>query len=271
MDASTLTLDRPGGRIGYHVTGDGPLVFCLPGMGELRSSYRFTVPALADAGFRGATMDLRGHGDSDAGFPAYDDVAAGSDALALIEKRGGPAVLVGTSMGAGAAVWPASERPDLVAGIALIGPFVRNPRMNPLMALTFRAMMSGPWAARMWLSYLPRLYPARKPADFPEHMAHLRETLRRPGHAKAFVATTRTSHAPAAERLPQVAGKPALVIMGEKDPDFPDAPAEAAWISEQLGAECLIVPGAGHYPQAEFPELVTPALEAFCRKVLAVG
>jgi pimeloyl-ACP methyl ester carboxylesterase len=271
MSASTQTLERPEGRIGYDVTGDGPLVVCLPGMGELRSVYRFTVPALVDAGFRVATMDLRGHGDSDAGFSAYDDVAAGTDALALIEQLGGPAVLVGNSMGAGAAVWAAAERPELIAGIALIGPFVRNPKINPLLAWTFRAMMSGPWATRMWLSYLPRLYPAHKPTDFAEHVATLRETLRRPGHAKAFVATTRTSHAPAAERLPKVAGTPALVIMGEKDPDFPDAPAEAAWITEQLGAECAIVPGAGHYPQAEFPEQVNPALEAFCRRVMPVG
>ena len=65
---STLLLARPEGRIGYDVTGDGPLVVCLPGMGELRSSYRFTVPALAAGGFRVATMDLRGHGDSDATF-----------------------------------------------------------------------------------------------------------------------------------------------------------------------------------------------------------
>jgi pimeloyl-ACP methyl ester carboxylesterase len=271
MSGSAQMLERPQGRIGYDVTGDGPLVVCLPGMGELRSVYRFTVPALAGAGFRVATMDLRGHGDSDAGFSAYDDVAAGTDALALIEELGGPAVLVGNSMGAGAAVWAAAERPDLVAGIVLIGPFVRNPKISPVMAWTFRAMMSGPWATRMWLSYLPRLYPARKPADFAEHVGGLRETLRRPGHASAFRATTRTSHAPAAERLPEVAGKPTLVIMGERDPDFADAPAEAAWITEQLGADCLIVPGAGHYPQAEFPERVNPALEAFCRRVMSVG
>jgi pimeloyl-ACP methyl ester carboxylesterase len=59
--------------------------------------------------------------------------------------------------------------------------------------------------------------------------------------------------------------------MGEKDPDFPDAPAEATWITERLGAECLIVPGGGHYPQAEFPELVNPALTTFCRRVMSGG
>jgi hypothetical protein len=28
-----------------------------------------------------------------------------------------------------------------------------------------------------------------------------------------------------------------------------------------------MVPGAGHYPQAEYPEIVTPAVAAFCMDV----
>lgn len=268
-EVQTQMLDRPGGRIAYDVSGDGPLVVCLPGMGESRSVYRFTVPALVAAGLRAVTMDLRGHGDSDATFASYDDVAAGSDVLALIEHLGGPAVVAGNSMGAGAGVWAAAEQPGQVAGLALIGPFVRNPKISPLMQWAFRLAMSGPWAVRAWLSYLPRLYPSRKPGDFADHVASLRASMRRPGHAKAFVATTRTSHAPAQERLPQVAGKPVLVVMGEKDPDFPDARAEAEWIRDRLDAELLLVPGAGHYPQAETPDVVNPALVRFCREAMA--
>ncbi|MCG6958125.1 MAG: alpha/beta hydrolase, partial [Gemmatimonadetes bacterium] len=89
QDSTTRYLSRPGGRIAYDVRGDGPLVACVPGMGELRSSYRFLTPALTAAGYRVATMDLRGHGDSDVTFDAYDDVAAGSDVLALIGELGG--------------------------------------------------------------------------------------------------------------------------------------------------------------------------------------
>ena len=274
----TRTLERPGGRIAYDVAGSGPLVVCVPGMGELRSVYRFTVPALTSAGLRVVTFDLRGHGDSEATFTAYDDVAAASDVIALIESltdetesSGGPAVVIGNSMGAGAAVCAAADRPDLISGIALVGPFVRNPPINPLMGFAFRLAMSGPWATRVWLSYLPRLYPARKPADFAEHVQRIRVSMRRPGHAKAFVATTRTSHAPAEARLAELAGRPALVVMGEKDPDFSDASAEAAWIRDRLAAELLLVPGAGHYPQAEFPELVNPALMRFCREVTGIG
>jgi pimeloyl-ACP methyl ester carboxylesterase len=267
-DAQVRRLQRPEGTVEYEVEGSGPLVVCLPGMGELRSSYRHNVRPLVDAGFRVACMDLRGHGGSDTTFRRYDDVAAGTDTLALIGELGGPAVVVGNSMSAGAAVWAAAEAPDLVAGLVLVGPFVRNAPVNPMLAAAFRVAMSGPWAPAVWSMYLPSLYPGRKPKDFAEHREQIRASMRRPGYARAFTATTRTSHAPAEARLPEVVA-PALVVMGEADPDFKDAAAEAAWIAERLNAEQLLVPKAGHYPHTEYPTQVNPALVTFCTKALA--
>lgn len=265
---STLHLERPEGAIAYDVLGSGPLVVCLPGMGELRSSYRFTVPALVDAGYRVATMDLRGHGESDATFTSYDDVAAGEDVLALVEELGGgPTVLVGNSMGAAAAVWAAAERPDLVAGLVLVGPFVRNVPVNPLLALAFRVAMSGPWAPAVWRAYLPSLYPGVRPEDFEQHREAIRASMRRPGYAAAFTRTTRTSHGPAEARLGEVTAA-ALVVMGEADPDFKDPAEEAGWIAERLHAEQLLVAGAGHYPQVQVPDQVNPEVVAFCGQVL---
>ncbi len=268
LEALTRKLAREEGQLTYEVLGRGPLVVCLPGMGELRSSYRHNVRALAEAGFRVAALDLRGHGDSDATFTAYDDVAAATDALALVEELGGPALLIGNSMGAGAAVWAAAERPDMVAGVVLVGPFVRQVPINPVLAWVFRVAMSGPWAPAVWNAYLPSLYPGHKPADFAEHRAAIRASMRRPGHTRAFTATTRTSHAPVEARLGEVTA-PALVVMGTADPDFPDPAAEAAWVVAHLAeAEQLLVDGAGHYPQAQHPEIVNTALIAFAEKVL---
>lgn len=110
--------------------------------------------------------------------------------------------------------------------------------------------------------------PVRQSGDFAGHLASLRQSMRRPGHAKAFTATTRTSHAPARERLPPVAGKPVLVFMGEKDP-FPDPRAEAEWIRGRLDAGLLLIPGAGHYPQAEMPDQVNPAPARLGQGVMA--
>ena len=67
-------LRRPEGRVAYDVEGSGPLVVCLPAMGELRSSYRHLTPLLVEAGFRVATLDLRGHGDRYARHAGHADL-----------------------------------------------------------------------------------------------------------------------------------------------------------------------------------------------------
>ena len=265
-----LYLQRPEGGIAYDVAGSGPLVICAPGMGDLRSVYRFLTPPLIAAGYRVATMDLRGHGDSDATFTAYDDVAAGSDLLALAEHLGGPAVLVGNSMTAGAAVWAAAERPELVAGLVLIGPFVRNPPVGFAALIAFRAALLRPWGRAAWKAYYASQYPGRPPQDLDEHRERIAASLRRPGHWHAFAATTHTSHAPAEARSSEVKA-PTLIVMGEHDRDFRDPAAEAHTISTRLGAGVLMVPSAGHYPQAEYPEIVAPAVSGFLERACSIS
>jgi len=266
----TSFLDRGSGRIGYEVAGTGPLVLCVPGMGELRSAYRFLAPDLVAAGYRVAAMDLRGHGDSDDTFDSFDDVAAAEDALALIGHLGGPAVLVGNSMGAGAGVWAAAATPAAVAGLVLIGPFVRNPPVNPLLALALRVALVKPWGPAVWAGYYPKYYPGRRPADFAEHLDRIRASLRRGDHWRSFVRTTRTNHAPAQARLGQV-GTPTLVVMGDRDPDWADPVAEARYVAQALSGELLVVPGGGHYPMAQYPEVVGPAVIAFAGRVTGRG
>jgi pimeloyl-ACP methyl ester carboxylesterase len=261
-----LFLDRPGGRIAYDVTGAGPLIVCLPGMGDLRSVYRSLADGLAGNGWRVATMDLRGHGDSDATFREYDDVAAGTDALALVEYLGGPAIFVGNSMGAGAAAWAAAESPATVAGLVLIGPFVRNVPINAIAALALRLGLLPPWGPAVWGLYSANFYPGRRDGEVAAHRAEIRASLRRPGRWSAFRATSRTSHAPVEARLGEVRA-PTLVVMGERDPDFADPRAEAALVADRLHGEVLLVPDAGHYPQLEFPERVLPTVTDFASRV----
>ena len=258
--ASNNFLSRPEGRIAYDISGDGPLVVCLPAMGELRSSYRHLTPLLVAAGFRVAVMDLRGHGDSDASFSGYDDEALAGDALALVEHLGGgPAYLIGNSMGAGAAVIAAAERPEAVLGLVLAGPFVRNPPGGALATLMFRMALVKPWGPAAFMAFYPRWTPGEKPDGYDEHTAAVRENLRRPGHWRAFVRTTRTSHAPAEARLDEVRA-PAVVVMGTDDVDWKDPVAEADWIGRRLGAQVVTVPGVGHYPQVQAPAVVAESL-----------
>lgn len=261
-DPRFLNLEE--GRIAFEVRGEGPLVICVPGMGDLRAVYRFLAADLGAAGFTAAVMDLRGHGGSDASFSRYDDVATGQDILALIEHLGAPASVIGNSMGAGSAVWAAAERPDLIQRLVLIGPFVRDVPVSPLQQLLFRLALGRPWGRWMWRTHFPRFYPGRKPSGFSEHLAAIDSSLRRPAHWEAFVKTTRTTHAPAEARLGEVRS-PALVVMGENDLDFPAPAVEAELIAGRLTGSVVLVPGAGHYPQAEYSEIVSPAVISFLR------
>jgi pimeloyl-ACP methyl ester carboxylesterase len=259
----TSYLERPGGRIGYDVAGDGPLVVLVPGMGDLRATYRFLAPALCRAGYRVATTDLRGHGDSDPTFPSYGDVETAADVAALIgELSGGPAVIVGNSMAAGAAVIVAAEYPELVSGLVLIGPFVRDGQIGAVQRLMLRAAMAPWWAPVTWKAYLPKLYAGRRPDDFAEYRDHVVASLRRPGYAKAFSRTARLSHDPAEARLDAVSA-PTLVVMGTRDPDFGDPAAEAGWIADALSAEVVMIAEAGHYPQSQQVDATVAAVLPF--------
>ena len=266
----TSYLRRPEGRIGYDVAGGGALVVLVPGMGDLRAGYRFLAPALRAAGYRVACTDLRGHGDSDTTFASYGDQETGGDVIALIAELGGPAVVVGNSMGAGGAVLAAAQRPELVSGLVLAGPFVRNAKTSALQRLLLRVAMAPPWAASSWKAYLPKLYAGRRPADFADYRNQVVASLRRPGYAKAFSATTRTSHDLAQARLAEVTA-PTMVVMGEQDPDFPDPRAEADWIARALRAEVVMVPESGHYPQSQRPDISTSAVLRFLESVKGTG
>ena len=60
---------------------------------------------------------------------------------------------------------------------------------------------------------------------------------------------------------------PALIIMGTRDPDFPDATVEAGQLADMLGGETLLVEGSGHYPHTELPEQVAPRLLSFIERL----
>jgi pimeloyl-ACP methyl ester carboxylesterase len=263
-------LKCPEGQIAYELAGDGPLIVCVPGMGDLRATYRFIAPQLVAAGYRVAVTELRGHGDSDATFADYGDEATATDIAALIWELGGPALIVGNSMAAASGILVAAQHPELVRGLALLGPFAREPRTSAVMGLIMRAALAPAWAAMSWNSYLPKLYAGTLPADFAQYRKAVVAAIKKRGYARAFSLTTRTNHDVAEQALPDVAA-PALVVMGEQDPDFKDPAAEARWICDQLDGELVMVPASGHYPQSQRPELVGPAIVAFAHKVMPVS
>ncbi len=259
---TTLFLEHAKGRIAYDETGAGPLVLCVPSMGDMRGEYRFLAPQLSQAGYRVVTMDVRGHGESSTTWDDFSVAGVGSDIVALIRHLDqGSAVVIGDSMAAGATIWAAAEAPELLAGVILVGPFVRS-EPSVFSSLLFGAMFSRPWGPAMWQWYYKTLYPTQKPEDFTEYVRSLGKNLAERGRMEALQKMLAASKSASEQRLGRVKA-PALVLMGTKDPDFKEPEVEARWVADKVSAQLHMIEGAGHYPHAEMPEVVAPLVLAF--------
>lgn len=265
---ATNFFERPEGTLAFDdAGGDGELVIMEPGMGALRSEYRFLAPVLIEAGYRVVTADLRGHGESSVGWDEYSLPAGGWDILTLIDYLdAGPAHVVGTSFSPGAMVWAAVERPEAFRSLILIGPWVRDASPSFFQSLLTAVLLNGPWKVQGWSIFYSTLYPTQKPSDFDDYLDKLKANLREPGRFEALKGLGFSPKTASEERITQVK-TPSLVVMGTKDPDWPDPTAEAHWIVDQMSAELLLVEGAGHYPQTEMPDKVAPVVLEFLQRV----
>lgn len=265
-EQETRFLLRPGGRLAYDVRGEGPPIVCVPGVGDVRSHYDALGALLVEHGMTAVSADLRGHGDSDGGFEAYDLQSVADDCLALIDAVGGRAVLMAHGLAAAAAVLAAAGRGRRVAGLVLLSPRVRPLPISLADRTLGAAARWGPWGKALWASYYRSLYPGRPPANLPEHVRRIRQALGRPGHWAAYRAMSRLSPAPAAAALERVRCR-VLVVAGVKDRDRRDVAGEARWLAQQVRGHRVIVPEAGHYPEAEYPEIVGPEVVRFASKL----
>jgi pimeloyl-ACP methyl ester carboxylesterase len=266
----TQFLAVDGGSIAYDDTGgSGPIILAIPGMGDLRSEYRLLRPKLQAAGYRIVTMDVRGFGETSSRWKDYSAHAVGRDALALLAHlNAGPAVILGNSFAAGSALWAAHDAPARVRGVVLLGPVVRNGQPPWLAIAAIKLGFAGPWRVWFWATFWNSLFPTRKPADQAQVKAALTRNLHEPGRMTALRTMIDLSKDDTESMLP-LSRVPAFVVMGTRDPDFPDPIAEAHWLASQLTARSLIVDGAGHYPHTEMPELVAPEVISFIESLPA--
>ena len=128
--------DINGIRIALYEQGDGPAVILLHGFPELAFSWRFQLPALAQAGFRAIAPDQRGYGRSDVPPDVADygidkilgDIIGLLDALELDK-----AVFVGHDWGA-LVVWHlALLHPERIERLAALNvPFWPRAPIDPI-------------------------------------------------------------------------------------------------------------------------------------------
>jgi pimeloyl-ACP methyl ester carboxylesterase len=156
-----------------------------------------------------------------------------------------------------------------VAGLCLVGPFLREGKPSPILRLAGRIVTGSPL---LWTRfYYPSLYKAAKPADFGHYLRVMRSLLHEPGRMAALRGVA-TEQERCRARIPELRC-PVWIVMGTKDPDFPDAVAEArqgeALIGESTEVSLELIDGAGHYPHAELPEVTASAILPFLADVVS--
>jgi pimeloyl-ACP methyl ester carboxylesterase len=251
MNAAMKTFESDDGPLAYAEAGPDsapPVVLLHSGYTD-HTTWAAQIAPLA-ARFRVVAPDLRGHGRSanaSRPFRQADDVAA-----LVRHLDAGPAVLVGVSMGAFAAVETALEHPGTVRALVLSGGGVAKP---------------PPGHDPTQPPPVPQF-----PADWPLPLLHRRdpETVRvlREALARTFAKHTPDEPnllvpvADAAARVGELSGLPVLALDGEHEvPDLLAATAAVTGVVERGGT--VRVPGALHLPNMENPEAYNRALLAF--------
>lgn len=251
-------LDRPAGNISYHVSGSGnPAVLLSHGFAATSAMFAANVPAIA-ADHEVITWDLRGHGASE--YPADPDCYSPAEALAdmtALLTHGGQerAVLGGHSLGGYLSLDFALTFPDRVAGLVLIdtGPGFRNDAARD--AWNRRAEGTASRLAERGLAALGS-----------GTELHANEHRNASGLIRAarHTLTQRDSHV--LDGLPRI-GVPTLVIVGSDDQPFL---AAADYMTAKIPqARKVVIPGAGHAPNLDKPELFDSALHQFLAEITA--
>lgn len=114
---------RDGNRLAADAAGDpsDPPVVLLHGGGQTRHSWGTTLATLAGHGWRGYSVDLRGHGDSEwAADGDYSLDALAGDVLAIARSFDTPPALVGASLGGISSLAAIGEHPDEEIARALV-------------------------------------------------------------------------------------------------------------------------------------------------------
>ncbi len=275
----TTDLDGPVHHVDHGGPDDGrPPLVCVHGLGGSHANWYDLAPLLARER-RVHALDLAGFGRT----PRAGRSASVRANRALLDRFleevvGEPAVLVGNSMGGAIALLEAAAAPDKVAGLALICPAlprVRTDRPDPALARRV-ALCAVPGLAR-------RVLARRRLRLGPERLVHetlqwttadvtrVSEGMRRlavelvasgaagPDCEAAYTEAARSIGLLVARAAPYRAliaslRMPGIVVQGELDRLVPPSGVQQLAVL-QPDWPVHVLPGVGHVPQIEAPEL----------------
>lgn len=107
-------------EVAYTEAGVGNPVVYLHGLAETKESWGVQLRAVE--GRRNIAYDLRGHGDTEVGTADGTLEQLGRDLIGFLDTViAGPASVVGFSLGGTIALWTATERPDLIQSLVVLG------------------------------------------------------------------------------------------------------------------------------------------------------
>jgi pimeloyl-ACP methyl ester carboxylesterase len=267
LSDATAVMDRPGARLVYEVTGEGPAVVLIHGFGLDMRMWDPQMEALA-ARFLVVRYDCRGFGSSGPLDPAVPYTHAG-DLVALLDHLDiGDAVLAGLSFGGRVALQTALAAPGRVRGLALLDAVLDGVPWDPESARALdevarRVQAGGVLAGReAWLAH-PLFAAARERPDLAGALAAM--VAGYPGQHWLGQDPHRQTRPPI-EVLEGVA-VPTLVAVGERDvPSFREMSAVLA--RRIPGAAYHVVADAGHMINIEQPAAVNALLTRFVRDAL---
>ena len=260
-----------GAGLFYEEAGSGPAIIFAHEMASDRRQWRGQVAALSGA-FRCIAYDARGYPPS--GVPDADDAYLHQrfvDDIGAIQRRLGleRSYVVGSSMGAYAALLFALQNPGRVQGVVAAGVGSGSPAGEiasfraDMAALSEVYLRQGAGAAADQIAAAPNRQPLRR--NHPDRWAAFLEDLR--GHAAQGMARVCRNYQGRRPSLYDFADAfadmrtPLRVIVGEEDaPCLETSRFLAATIPD---AELELFPGVGHAPNLEAPEAFNEALRCF--------
>jgi pimeloyl-ACP methyl ester carboxylesterase len=109
-------------RLHVRIAGQGPALVLLPGLGRPATDLDRLAGLLAEGGYCVVQPDPRGDGGSTGPMQGLTLHDLAADVIAVIEAvGGGPATLIGQAFGNRIARMTATDRPDLVRAVVLLG------------------------------------------------------------------------------------------------------------------------------------------------------